>query len=121
MPLNEARIRPIHAVMPPIFARRRPDHADVALAGTRRPPETARPMPKYTRAQLSKASGEPESVIEHWIKRGLVPWAPGSGSQRHYTEEHLHRVLAVRALRDQGVRAGDLARRIREATEDDLR
>ncbi|MGO9712807.1 MAG: MerR family transcriptional regulator [Polyangiaceae bacterium] len=78
-------------------------------------------MTKYTRAELSKASGDAESVIERSVKRGLIPWAVGNGSQRHYTDDHLHRLLAIQALRRQGARASELVRRMREATDDEIR
>jgi DNA-binding transcriptional MerR regulator len=85
------------------------------------PLRSDRPMTKYTRAQLASASGQTESVIERAIKRGLIPWAIGEGSQRHYTDDHLHRLLAIQALRRRGVRAAELGQRMREATDDEVR
>ncbi len=51
---------------------------------------------------------------------GLLPQADGSGSERHYTDEHRHRILAIRALRTKGLRGEALAARLRGASEDDI-
>jgi DNA-binding transcriptional MerR regulator len=120
-PPKKAGTPPKKAGMTPEKAGTPPKKAVTPLAHVWRLLKDARPMAKYTRAQLSKASGEAEHIIERNVKRGLVPWAVGTGSQRHYTDDHLHRLFAIRALRQAGVRAAELARRMREATDDEIR
>jgi DNA-binding transcriptional MerR regulator len=67
-----------------------------AVCSTR--PRTEAPV-RYSLAELAAAAGISPHVVRHHIRRGFVPHARGHADLSYYDEEHLHRVLAVQALR----------------------
>jgi DNA-binding transcriptional MerR regulator len=75
----------------------------------------------YDMNELAKAAGITRYMIKHYIGGGLLPNADDEGSNRHFTDRHLHILLAVAALRKQGVRAAALKARIAQATPNEVR
>ncbi|MFC8955157.1 MerR family transcriptional regulator [Streptomyces sp. NPDC057101] len=54
-------------------------------------------------AELSRASGVSTATIKYYIREGLLPAGLlTSSNQARYTEDHVHRLLLIRALLDQG-------------------
>jgi len=78
-------------------------------------------MTTYTLNELAEASGETRYTIRHYIARRLMPPAEGSGSHRHFTDDHLHRLLAIRALRGEGLRDQKLFKRVDSASDEEIR
>jgi DNA-binding transcriptional MerR regulator len=75
----------------------------------------------YNRKELARAAKVSRFFIGHSVTAGLIPAADGEGPGRHYTDRHLHHLVAVRNLRDQGLRADELRQRMTDASEDEIR
>ncbi len=71
---------------------------------------------------LVARTGVTARSIRHWIAVGLVPHPTGRNAGARYGETHVLHVNAVRALREsERLTMGELKRRMRRASEKDLR
>lgn len=59
--------------------------------------------------------------IRYYVQRNLLPRPLSPGTGPIYTEEHLVRLRAIRALRAQGLPLDEIASRLRKASNDQLR
>jgi DNA-binding transcriptional MerR regulator len=69
---------------------------------------------------LVEQSGLTEHRIRHYIKRRLVPRSIGEGPFATFTEEHLHRLLAIKNLRAQGMSLATAGAAVAKANGDEL-
>jgi DNA-binding transcriptional MerR regulator len=74
----------------------------------------------YSRKELVRASGVGASAIRHYVRLGLMPTADRHGSNNRYDERHLHLLLAIRRLRESGLRGDALAARLRNASREEI-
>jgi DNA-binding transcriptional MerR regulator len=74
----------------------------------------------YSLGELARLAGVSPRTVRFYIARGLIPRASGRGRGPHYGEDHLWRLVAIRALRGQGVELRLLRERLRalEALDD---
>ncbi|HJO04175.1 MAG TPA: helix-turn-helix domain-containing protein [Acidobacteriota bacterium] len=58
---------------------------------------------RYSIAELEETTGQPRRTIHHYISRGLLPKAEGSGPKAYYTREHFLRLRLITLLVEAGV------------------
>jgi len=58
---------------------------------------------RYSIAELEETTGQPRRTIHHYISRGLLPKAEGSGPKAFYTREHFLRLRLITLLVEAGV------------------
>jgi DNA-binding transcriptional MerR regulator len=58
---------------------------------------------------LVAGCGLTEHQVRHYIKKRFIPRSVGKGPYAKFNEEHLHRLLAIKRLRAQGVRLQEAA------------
>jgi DNA-binding transcriptional MerR regulator len=57
---------------------------------------------RYGVGELALLAGVTRRTVRYYVREGLLPPALGVGRGRHYGEEHLQRLLAVKALQEEG-------------------
>lgn len=57
---------------------------------------------RYSIAELAEAGGGTRRTVRYYIQEGLLPAPLGVGRGRHYTDEHLERLVEVKALQERG-------------------
>ena len=63
---------------------------------------------EWTLDDLSEKSGLPSRIIRSYIEQGLLRGPSSKGRYARYSDYHLTRLLAIRALRDQGLTLADI-------------
>ena len=58
---------------------------------------------KYSIGELAEITGISRRTVRFYVQRGLIPPPQGLGRGRHYTDEHLERILKIRTLQREGV------------------
>lgn len=58
---------------------------------------------RYLISQLEEETGQQRRTIHHYISRGLLPKAEGSGPKAYYTREHYLRLKLISLLVEAGV------------------
>src|SRR5512140_1664608 len=53
-------------------------------------------------AELAALGGVTRRTVRYYVQEGLLPAPRGVGRGKHYGPEHLERLLAVKALQEQG-------------------
>jgi DNA-binding transcriptional MerR regulator len=57
---------------------------------------------RYGIVELAEAGGVSRRTVRYYIQEGLLPAPLGVGRGRHYTQEHLERLVEVKALQERG-------------------
>ena len=65
--------------------------------------------PTYSIAELAALAGVNPRTVRYYVQLGLIPPPPGRGLGGRYGQEHLDRLLRVRALQRQGVSLDQIA------------
>jgi DNA-binding transcriptional MerR regulator len=58
--------------------------------------------PRYGIAELAELGGITRRTVRYYIQEGLLPAPLGVGRGKHYTREHLERLVQVKALQERG-------------------
>jgi DNA-binding transcriptional MerR regulator len=61
------------------------------------------PEGRYGIEELADLGGVTRRTVRYYVQEGLLPAPLGLGRGRHYGEEHLERLLKVKALQEQGM------------------
>lgn len=61
------------------------------------------PEGRYGIEELADLGGVTRRTVRYYVQEGLLPPPRGLGRGRHYGEEHLARLLKVKALQEQGL------------------
>jgi DNA-binding transcriptional MerR regulator len=61
------------------------------------------PEGRYGIEELADLGGVTRRTVRYYVQEGLLPPPLGLGRGRHYGEEHLERLLKVKALQEQGL------------------
>jgi len=61
------------------------------------------PEGRYGIEELADLGGVTRRTVRYYVQEGLLPQPLGLGRGRHYGEEHLKRLLKVKALQEQGL------------------
>jgi DNA-binding transcriptional MerR regulator len=69
-------------------------------------------MSEFTIAELAEQSGVNRRNIHFYVQQGLLPPAQGAGLAARYSDEHLARLNAIRALRDRGLRLDQIRQQL---------
>jgi DNA-binding transcriptional MerR regulator len=70
------------------------------------------PEESYTLSQLTRATGINARTLRHWTARGVFEAPPFRAAATRYGREHLARLRAIQALRQQGVRLDAIRARL---------
>ena len=65
--------------------------------------------PTYSITELAALAGVNPRTVRYYVQLGLIPPPPGRGLGGRYGQEHLDRLLRVRALQRQGVSLDQVA------------
>lgn len=57
----------------------------------------------YSIEELAKMAGVTRRTVRFYVQRGVIPPPLGLGRGKHYTEEHLERILKIQALQREGI------------------
>jgi DNA-binding transcriptional MerR regulator len=57
---------------------------------------------RYGIGELAHLGGVTRRTVRYYVREGLLPPALGVGRGRHYGREHVERLLAVKALQEEG-------------------
>jgi predicted transcriptional regulator len=58
--------------------------------------------PRYSIAELAELGGITRRTVRYYIQEGLLPAPLGVGRGKHYSRQHLERLLQVKALQERG-------------------
>lgn len=61
------------------------------------------PEGRYGIEELADLGGVTRRTVRYYVQEGLLPAPLGVGRGRHYGEQHLERLLKVKALQEQGM------------------
>jgi DNA-binding transcriptional MerR regulator len=76
----------------------------------------------YSLHELARIAGVTPHVVRHHIRRGFLPYAHGHADRAYYDDDHLHRLLAVQALRKvHKVALEDIGDVLRKADDKEIR
>jgi DNA-binding transcriptional MerR regulator len=75
---------------------------------------------RYAVAELAELGGVSRRTIRFYVQEGLLPPPLGIGRGSHYAQEHLDRLLQVKALQEEGTPLEAIRRRLRGAAEEVL-
>lgn len=67
----------------------------------------------YSIGGLADAAGVSRRTVRFYVQRDLLPPPEGLGRGAHYTDEHLARLLQVKAWQEEGVALDDIRARLR--------
>src|SRR6266404_5771758 len=59
--------------------------------------------PNYSIVELAELGGVSRRTVRYYVQESLLPPPLGVGRGRHYGSEHLARLLAVKAMQEQGM------------------
>jgi DNA-binding transcriptional MerR regulator len=72
-------------------------------------------MPRESRhaiGELADLAGVSRRTVRYYVQEGLLPSPLGVGRGRHYGDEHLDRLLKVKALQEQGRTLDEIRREL---------
>jgi len=72
---------------------------------------------EYSLAELSETSVVPARTIRFYIQRGLLPRPLTKGPKSLYSLEHLHKLMAIKRLKDEGFSLDAIGRAFEEVEE----
>lgn len=58
---------------------------------------------RYGIGELAELGGVSRRTVRYYVQEGLLPAPLGVGRGRHYGQEHLERLLRVKAMQEQGL------------------
>jgi DNA-binding transcriptional MerR regulator len=67
---------------------------------------------RYGIEELADLGGVTRRTVRYYVQQGLLPPPLGLGRGRHYGEEHLERLLKVKALQEQGLPLSEVRRAV---------
>ncbi len=70
---------------------------------------------KYSIGELAALTGVTRRTIRFYVQKGLLQTPLGLGRGRHYTDEHLERILKIRDLQRDGVRLDRMRQAVKGA------
>jgi len=73
---------------------------------------------KYSIGELAEITGINRRTVRFYIQRQLIPQPQGLGRGRHYTDEHLKRILKIKELQREGILLGQVSRVLKEQQSD---
>ena len=68
---------------------------------------------RYAVGDLARLAGVSRRTIRYYVQEGLIPQPLGLGRGNHYGQEHLDRILRVKAMQEAGQRLEDIRRALR--------
>ena len=68
--------------------------------------------PIYDVSDLASLGGVTRRTVRYYVQRGLLPAPTGTGRGKHYTEEHLRRLIQIRSWQESGADLMEIARRL---------
>lgn len=66
----------------------------------------------YTIGSLADTAGVSRRTVRFYVQRELLPPPKGLGRSAHYSDEHLARLLEIKALQEEGVPLDEIRRRL---------
>lgn len=60
-------------------------------------------LKKYSIEELARLTGVTRRTVHFYVQRGLIPRPLGIGRGKHYTDEHVERILRIQALKREGL------------------
>lgn len=66
----------------------------------------------YAIGQLADLAGVSRRTVRYYVQEGLIPEPSGLGRGAHYTQEHLNRLLRVKALQEEGLTLDQVRQRL---------
>jgi DNA-binding transcriptional MerR regulator len=66
--------------------------------------------PRYGIAELAELGGVTRRTVRYYIQEGLLPAPLGIGRGKHYSREHLERLVQVKALQERGQTLDEIRR-----------
>jgi DNA-binding transcriptional MerR regulator len=66
----------------------------------------------YTIGSLADAAGVSRRTVRFYVQRELLPPPEGLGRSAHYSDEHLARLLEIKAWQEQGIALDEIRRRL---------
>jgi DNA-binding transcriptional MerR regulator len=76
---------------------------------------------RYGIAELAELGGVSRRTVRYYIQEGLLPAPLGVGRGRHYSAEHLERLIQVKALQERGRTLQQIKQNKREKVAGDVR
>src|SRR5215510_7557991 len=67
---------------------------------------------RYAIGDLADLAGVSRRTVRYYIQEGLLPAPLGVGRGRHYSQEHLDRLIEVKALQERGQTLDEIRRHI---------
>jgi DNA-binding transcriptional MerR regulator len=68
---------------------------------------------RYAVGDLARLAGVSRRTVRYYVQEGLIPQPLGLGRGNHYGQEHLDRILRVKALQEAGRTLDDIRRALR--------
>jgi len=65
---------------------------------------------RYGIAELAELGGVSRRTVRYYIQERLLPPPLGVGRGRHYGQDHLDRLVAVKAMQEKGASLGEIRR-----------
>ena len=65
---------------------------------------------KYGISELATLGEVSRRTVRYYVQRGLIPAPTGTGRGKHYTPEHLERLIRVRTWQEEGVSLAEIER-----------
>jgi DNA-binding transcriptional MerR regulator len=75
-------------------------------------PEPQTPPPAYNIDELAALAGVTRRTVRYYVTRGLLPSPTGLGRGRHYTAEHLARLVEIRERQEAGEPLSEIEARL---------
>jgi len=67
----------------------------------------------YTIGSLADTAGVSRRTVRFYVQRDLLPPPEGLGRSAHYSDEHLARLLEIKALQEEGIPLDEIHGRLR--------
>jgi DNA-binding transcriptional MerR regulator len=67
---------------------------------------------RHAIGELAELAGVSRRTVRYYVQEGLLPSPLGVGRGRHYGDEHLDRLLKVKALQEQGRTLDEIRREL---------
>lgn len=68
--------------------------------------------PIYGVEELAELAGVSRRTVRYYVQRGLLPAPLGVGRGKHYSEQHLEKLVHIRDRQAEGVSLEDIATRV---------
>jgi DNA-binding transcriptional MerR regulator len=69
---------------------------------------------RYAVGDLARLAGVSRRTVRYYVQEGLIPEPHGLGRGNHYGEEHLDRILRVKAMQEAGRTLDEIRRALRK-------